>query len=226
MWWPAAWREGHAAAASPRAGTRWAIADGQVVPHSDWSSFNTETYALIVNTSQTPADLTITFVFEDGKSTTRSFTVRATSRRNISFRNDLPETGGKRFAVLIESVGATPAEIVVDRSQYSDRAVLGSVGGRRFVIVTPWAAGASARATRLQWHSRSARPLHHRGWDDHEVRHWRRRYALGGVVGRNCTVRGPGVSSTERPPRCLRYARPVRTMRGLVVSPRRLWEML
>lgn len=94
MWWPAAWREGHAAGASPLAGTKWAIADGQVVPYSDWTYFNTETYALASNTSPRPADLTLTFVFEDGRSLTRQVTVAAMSRRNFAFRQEFPENRG------------------------------------------------------------------------------------------------------------------------------------
>jgi hypothetical protein len=46
---------------------------------------------------------------------------------------------GSRFGVLIESLGTTPAQIVVERATYSNDA-----------SGTVWAAGASALGTRLQ----------------------------------------------------------------------------
>ena len=50
---------------------------------------------------------------------------------------DFPETIGKRFGMLVESIGATPAQIVVERAMYSDS------GG------VNWAAGTNALATKL-----------------------------------------------------------------------------
>jgi hypothetical protein len=44
---------------------------------------------------------------------------------------------GKRFGVTVESLGATPAQLVVERAMYSD------AGG------VTWAAGSNALATRL-----------------------------------------------------------------------------
>jgi hypothetical protein len=48
------------------------------------------------------------------------------------------EAAGRRFGAFVESVGDTPAQIVVERAMYWD-----AVGQR-------WAAGTNALATRLQ----------------------------------------------------------------------------
>jgi hypothetical protein len=53
-------------------------------------------------------------------------------------RAEFPEALGKRFGALVESLGTTPAQIVVERAMYWDAA-----GQRR-------AAGSNALATRLQ----------------------------------------------------------------------------
>ena len=48
-----------------------------------------------------------------------------------------PGVTGKRFGALVESIGDTPAQIVVERAMYSD------ANG------VHWAAGTNATATRL-----------------------------------------------------------------------------
>ena len=50
---------------------------------------------------------------------------------------DFPTTANTRFGTLIESLGATPAQIVVERAMYTN------VGG------VTWAAGTNAAATCL-----------------------------------------------------------------------------
>lgn len=80
-------------------------------------------------------------LFEDGTApVTRTYAIGASTRFNIAPAADefFPETPGKRFGMLIESVGPTPAQIVVERAMYSD------AGG------VHWAAGTNALATRLQ----------------------------------------------------------------------------
>jgi hypothetical protein len=49
-----------------------------------------------------------------------------------------PQAAGTRFGAMVESLGETPAQIVVERALYWDAA------GQR------WAAGTNALATRLQ----------------------------------------------------------------------------
>jgi len=49
-----------------------------------------------------------------------------------------PSSAGRRFGVLVESLGTTPAQLVVERAMYSDAAGV------------KWAAGTNALATKLQ----------------------------------------------------------------------------
>jgi hypothetical protein len=60
------------------------------------------------------------------------------SRFNVPVGAFLPQAYGKRFGTLVESLGATPAQIVVERAMYWE------------AVWQRWAAGTSALATRLQ----------------------------------------------------------------------------
>ena len=140
MWWPgptsATWHEAHNSPGEVTTGTRWAMAEGEV-----GGPLTTETYVLIANTSAFAASIRATVLFEDGTAPiSRDYAVGASARFNIAPAADefFPETRGKRFGMLIESLGATPAQIVVERATYSD------AGG------VHWAAGTNALATKLQ----------------------------------------------------------------------------
>lgn len=139
MWWPGpasdTWQEAHNSPGETTTGTRWAMAEGEVGGARD-----TDTYVLIANTSAFAGTIRATVLFEDGTAPlTREFAVAASARFNIAPAADqfFPETRGKRFGMLIESVGGTPAQIVVERAMYSDD------GG------VNWAAGTNALATKL-----------------------------------------------------------------------------
>ena len=100
---------------------------------------NLETYILVANTSERPADVTVTLLFEDGTSAAQTFTgIPGRSRFNVPVGGFFPGAAGKRFGAIVESVGVAPAQIVVERAMYWD------AGGQR------WAAGTNALATRLQ----------------------------------------------------------------------------
>jgi hypothetical protein len=109
------------------------LAEGEVGGPS-----GTETYVLIANTSATAGSASVTLHFEDGSTVQRVYSLQANSRSNVAVAADFPTAAGRRFGVIVESLGASPAEIVVERAMYS------SVGG----IV--WAAGTNALGTRLQ----------------------------------------------------------------------------
>ena len=140
MWWPGptsnTWQEAHNSPGETTTGTRWAMAEGEVGGPRD-----TDTYVLIANTSAFAGTIRATVLFEDGTApVTRDYAIPASARFNIAPAADefFPETRGKRFGMLIESIGATPAQIVVERAMYSD------AGG------VNWAAGTNALATKLQ----------------------------------------------------------------------------
>ncbi len=124
------------ALAKSTTGTRWAMAEGEV-----GGPRNTDTYVLIANTSASAGTIRATVLFEDGSAPiTRDYAIGASTRFNIAPAADefFPETRGKRFGMLIESIGPTPVQIVVERAMYAD------AGG------VHWAAGTNALATKLQ----------------------------------------------------------------------------
>jgi hypothetical protein len=141
MWWPGpetgspvVWAEAHNSPGSTETGTLWALADGETGP----APINTRTYVLVANTSPFPATVRLTLLF-DGSAAPRSvtYTVPANSRFTAGIHDQFPDvTGG--YGCFVESLGATPAQIVVERAMYSDwQGIL-------------WAAGTNVLATRLR----------------------------------------------------------------------------
>jgi hypothetical protein len=138
MYWPGPnftdWREAHNSPGSTVTGTRWAVAEGE-----QGGARSTETFVLVANTSAFAGQVRATVLFEDGSpAATKDFTVAAKSRFNIAPGAEFPGTAGKRFGMIVESLGATPAQIVVERAMYSN------------ADGVVWAAGTNALATRLQ----------------------------------------------------------------------------
>lgn len=135
MWWPGdstTWHEAHNSAGATVTGPRWALADGEVGgPRA------TATYILLANTSASQASVRVTLLFEDGSPAERTFTVGGNSRFNVSVGDEFSGVAGRRFGAVIESIGATPAQLIVERATYWDG------GGVR------WAAGTNALATLL-----------------------------------------------------------------------------
>jgi len=102
-----------------------------------------ETYITIANTSMFAGQARVTLYFEDGSAALEAIVdLPAQSRTNVYppavFPATFPSGVNRRFASLIESLGTTPAQIVVERSTYSNAAGV------------TWAAGSNAIATRLQ----------------------------------------------------------------------------
>jgi hypothetical protein len=64
--------------------------------------------------------------------------VLGNSRFNVDVRAEFPAAIGRQFGVIVESLGASPAQLVVERAMYSD------------ALGVTWAAGTNALATRLQ----------------------------------------------------------------------------
>ena len=135
MWWPRAelvprrtTRPG-----TTVTGTRWALAGGEV-----GGPTSLQTFVLVANTSPTPGQARVTIYFEDGTSAQQTINLLASSRSNVSIADAFPSANGRRFAVIVDSLGATPAQLVVERAMYSN------AGG------VTWAAGTAAVATRLQ----------------------------------------------------------------------------
>jgi autotransporter-associated beta strand protein len=136
MWWPgepATWHEAHNSAGATTTGTQWALAEGE-----EGGIRNLETYILIANTSSFLGTAQVTLLFEDGTTAGKLFALNPTSRLNVSVRAEFPVALGRRFGAIVQSLGATPAQLVVERAMYSD------------ALGVHWAAGTNALASKLQ----------------------------------------------------------------------------
>ena len=133
MWWPgtaATWAEAHASVGSTASTGRWVVADGVV--QDDPAA--ADTYVLIANVSPRATQVRATLLYDDGgQEESRTFDVAAQSRFTLDVRAEFVNARGRGFAVLVESLDATP--LVAERLVYND------AGGVR------WAAGANALGT-------------------------------------------------------------------------------
>ena len=119
MWWPSpggAWQEAHNSFGATQAATRWGFADGEVGP----PPVNTQTYFLIANATPDEASVRVTLLFGAGPVETRDYVVAPNSRFNVPVAQDFPFAVGRGFGAVIESLGAAPVPIVVERAMYSD----------------------------------------------------------------------------------------------------------
>jgi hypothetical protein len=136
MWWVGGggpWQEAHNSAGATSTGTAWALAEGEV-----GGPAAQETYILVANTSPFAGQARVTLVFENGTSASKTFDLAKTSRTNVAVGAEFPEAVGQRFGALVESLGDTPAQLVVERAMYSN------AGG------VAWSAGTNALATKLR----------------------------------------------------------------------------
>ncbi len=136
MWWPgptsATWYEAHNSPGTTATGTMWAMAEGEVGGPRGW-----QTYVLVANTSAAGASVKVMLLFEDGSAATRTVDVGPSSRFNVDVGAMFGEAAGRRFGVIVESLGASPAPLVVERAMYADAEGVF------------WAAGTNAPATRV-----------------------------------------------------------------------------
>ncbi len=135
MWWPAPgnnWQEAHNSPGEIVTGPRWAVAEGE-----SGGPQGKQTYLLIANTSTFAGTARVLLMFEDGTTAERVFALPASSRTNVSVDFEFAAAAGRRYGALIESQGATPAQLVVERAMYANA---------NGII---WAAGTNALATKL-----------------------------------------------------------------------------
>lgn len=130
MWWPhAEWYDASVSAGVTGTGTKWAFAEGE-----QGGSFNSQTYIAIANTDRTTGGTaSVTLLFEDGTSATRTVPLPAARRTTVD-AGTFPEAANRRFGAIVESNGVP---IVVERALYQ------STGGLL------WAGGGTSVATRI-----------------------------------------------------------------------------
>jgi hypothetical protein len=135
MWWPSPlWYESHNSPGETTTGTRWALAEGE-----SGGERNKQTYILVANTSDFAGSARVTLLFEDGTTAERVVALQPKSRVNVPVEvATFPTSANRRYGAVVESLGANPAQIVVERAQYWD------ANG------VSWAAGTNALATKLQ----------------------------------------------------------------------------
>jgi hypothetical protein len=144
MWWPALpaareWQEGHNSAGATRTGEKWGLAEGE-----EGGPLAQQTYVLVANTSDTAGSIQVTVVFENGSMAQLATPIALAphSRTTLPMGVIFPSVKDKRFGTIVESLGTTPAQIVVERAIYNDAVI----NGQNVV----WAAGSNAIATRLR----------------------------------------------------------------------------
>jgi hypothetical protein len=138
MYWPnfpRAWAEAHNSPGATETGTLWAVAGGE-----EGGTSGAQTFVLIANTSAFAAMVRVTVLREDGAPLVGEYQLPPNSRTNIRMggMQEFPNLTG-RFGVTVESLGTTPAQVVVERATYAN-----DVDGR------VWAAGAVVLATKLR----------------------------------------------------------------------------
>lgn len=92
-------------------------------------------------TAQT-ASVDVTLIFEDGTTAVKNYAIAGNRRFSVPVAGEFQEAQHRRFGAVVESMpadgGQSRAQIVVERSVYSDAAGL------------PFAAGANAPGTKLR----------------------------------------------------------------------------
>jgi hypothetical protein len=79
----------------------------------------------------------VRLLFEDATTAERTFNLPPNSRTNVSVETEFPAAANRRFGAMIESLGGTPAELVVERAMYANASGI------------IWAAGTNALATKM-----------------------------------------------------------------------------
>jgi uncharacterized repeat protein (TIGR01451 family) len=135
MWWPSPnWVEGHNSPGETTTGVKWGLAEGEA-----GGARAKQTYILVANTSEFAGSAKVTLLYEDGTTAERTVELHPKSRVNVPVdESRFPGSSNRRFGAVVESLGATPAQIVVERAMYWNA---------NGVV---WAAGTNALGTKLQ----------------------------------------------------------------------------
>jgi hypothetical protein len=92
----------------------------------------------VANVGTTTATVQVDVIADDGTTASLTQAIAPQSRSNIVVAHSFPEMAGKRFGVVVTSLGTTPAPLVVEGSVYGD-----SMG-------QAWASGSNAMGIRIR----------------------------------------------------------------------------
>ena len=107
--------DGHASLGMATPSIRWGLNGGEVN-----LATAADTYVLIVNPTTTAASARLTLFYEDGTASAPVLVpVPAERRANASLAGLVPSASGRRFSILVESVGADAPALIVERSTYT-----------------------------------------------------------------------------------------------------------
>jgi hypothetical protein len=114
-------------------GTLWALADGKA-----GGSDQAATFVLIANTSEHDGEAVVTLMLDDGSKVSRTVSLPANGRATVATDGPFAVAQGHRFSALVQAIGDTPPQLVVERVTYT------AAEGR------PWAAASNSVATKLR----------------------------------------------------------------------------
>lgn len=106
-----AWERVDGGAGSPEAGTRWAIADGDLTGMTSAS-----TAASIAITALGDGEASVTAIVDDGTEERVVVPLEAEKTARLDVAAAIPALNGRRYALLVESTGPAPVDIVVERT--------------------------------------------------------------------------------------------------------------
>ncbi len=107
-------QETHTSAGTSATATEWGIAEGEV-----GGPGNTDTFLAISNRSTSAATARITLLFEDGTTAERVVDVPAGGRAPVSIAQEFPAADGRKFGVVVSSLGDPATDLMVEWAMYS-----------------------------------------------------------------------------------------------------------
>jgi uncharacterized repeat protein (TIGR01451 family) len=119
MFWDARAYGGHTETAVQAASTRWLFAEG--------AQGFFETFVLIANPQTSPADVTLTFLREDGVNVTSQVQVPAQSRRTVA-ANGIAGLANRAFGIVVDSTQPVVAERAMYFGSTASRPLAGGHG--------------------------------------------------------------------------------------------------
>jgi hypothetical protein len=126
---PDFWTEAHNSPGATHTATRWALAEGESADRSP------PRHTSHRDTSHFAGQARVRLYFEDGTSTERTVGLGPHSRTNHQCLARSARSGAPSLRQLVESLGSTPAQVVVERALYTSP------------VGITWAAGTNALAT-------------------------------------------------------------------------------